>query len=130
MIVGFNLDLTPYSRERDYQIINLCQRLNVFVKLDYDYYLNSPNTILNGSGEPYQKFTPYYNAAKNHKVQLPSKKKHLNFKSKDVNIPNKISLEQAMTRFTKINPDILVHGGRTNALKQMRIASKNIKQDM
>ena len=24
-IVGFNLDITPYSRERDYQIINLCQ---------------------------------------------------------------------------------------------------------
>ena len=126
-IVGFNLDITPYARERDYQIINLCQRLNVFVKLDYDYYLCNPGEVLNGVGEVYRKFTPYYETAKKHKVQLPSKKKHLNFKSKDVNIPNKISLQQAMTRFTKINPDILVHGGRANALKQMRIASKNIK---
>ena len=126
-IVAFNLDITPYSRERDNKIINLCQKIGIFIKLDHDYYLNTPGTVLNGSGEPYQKFTPYYDTAKKIKVQIPVKRKHLNFKSRDNNIPNKISLEQAITRFTKINPDILVKGGRVNALKQMRIAAKNIK---
>ena len=32
-----------------------------------------------------------------------------------------------MKKFTKVNPNILVHGGRNNAIKQMKIASKNIK---
>ena len=35
---------------------------------DFDYYLHQPGIILNGSGEPYQKFTPYYEAAKKKKV--------------------------------------------------------------
>jgi len=126
-IVAFNLDITPYSRERDQSIIKMCEKLQVYVTYAYDYYLTEPGSVLNGSGEPYQKFTPYYDTAKKLKVQMPIKKKRLNFKSRDTNIPNKISLEQAMTRFTKINPDILVRGGRQNALKQMRIAAKNIK---
>jgi deoxyribodipyrimidine photo-lyase len=126
-IVGFNLDITPYARERDYQIINLCQRLNVFVKLDYDYYLCNPGEVLNGVGQVYQKFTPYYNQAKTKKVEKPVTKK-IHFKSSEVNIPNKITLEFAIKKFVKKeNSDILVHGGRDNALKQMKIAAKNIK---
>jgi deoxyribodipyrimidine photo-lyase len=126
-IVGFNLDITPYARERDYQIINLCQRLNVFVKLDYDYYLCNPGEVLNGAGEVYKKFTHYYNQAKTKKVEKPVTKK-IHFKSSEVNIPNKITLEFAIKKFVKKeNSDILVHGGRDNALKQMKIAAKNIK---
>jgi deoxyribodipyrimidine photo-lyase len=126
-VVAFNLDITPYARERDDKIVKLCQKMQVFVTYDHDYFLHNPGEVLNGKGEAYVKFTPYYNQAKTKKVEKPLTKK-IHFKNSEAHIPNKISLIQAMERFVgKENPDILVHGGRTEALKQMRIAAKNIK---
>lgn len=124
-IVAFNLDITPYSRERDSGIVKLCQKMNVFVKLDYDYYLCNPGDVLNGSGDPYVKFTPFYNTAKKLKIEKPSSKRQIHFKTSDAHIPNKITLDLAMKKFTNVNPDILVHGGRTEALKVLRTAIKS-----
>lgn len=125
-IVGFNLDITPYSRERDKSIIELCEQMKIYVTYDHDYYLHNPGTILNGSGEIYQKFTPYYNNASKINVEKPVKK-NISFSSKNTTIPGKISLTEAMNKFTKQNKNILVHGGRVNVLKQMTIAQNNIQ---
>ena len=126
-VVAFNLDITPYSRVRDDGIVKMCQRMKVFVTYDHDYYLCNPGTIKTETGLPYQKFTPFYNKASKIKVQSPASKKHLPLKNKETLVPNKITLEQAMKRFTKINPDILVHGGRQEALKMLSKAVRDIK---
>ena len=126
-IVAFNLDITPYARERDDDIIKLCKKMGVDVKTEHDYYLHPPGSIKTGTGEPYQKFTPYFNTASIIKVQSPSAKKQLPLKTKDANIPNKISLEQAMKQFTRINPNILVRGGRPQALQLLLRAVRTIK---
>jgi deoxyribodipyrimidine photo-lyase len=126
-VVCFNLDITPYSKERDEKIIKLCQHMKTYVMYDFDYYLHQPGTIVNGSKEPYQKFTPYYNTAKKLKVEKPAGKRQMHFNSGDAHIPNKISLDEAMKKFTTVNTNILVQGGRENAIKQMRIAAKNIQ---
>jgi deoxyribodipyrimidine photo-lyase len=127
-IVAFNLDITPYARIRDSKIVKLCQKLKVYVTYDYDYYLCNPGEVLNGSGESYVKFTPYYNVASKKKIEKPTSKIQKHFKSSETHIPNKMSLELAMKKFVgKKNPDILIHGGRAEALKQMKIADKNIK---
>lgn len=125
-VIAFNLDVTPYARERDDKIVKLCQKMQVFVTYDHDYFLHNPGSIKTGTGGPYQKFTPYYNAASKIKVQPPIGLRKLFLKSKDSHIPNKISLSEAMDRFTKLNPNILVHGGRPEALKLLSRA-KNIK---
>ena len=121
-IVCFNLDITPYAKERDAKIIKLCEHLKTYVMYDYDYYLHQPGTILNGTGEPYQKFTPYYESCLKKKVEAPAKMRKLHLKKSDAHIPNKITLEQALTKFTKVNPDILVHGGRPDAIKTLKTA--------
>lgn len=126
-VVCFNLDITPYAKERDSKIIKLCVHLKTYVMYDYDYYLHQPGTIFNGSGQTYQKFTPYYETALKKKVESPAKMRKLHLKKSEAHIPNKITLEQALKKFTTVNPDILVHGGRTEAIKQMRIAAKNIQ---
>jgi deoxyribodipyrimidine photo-lyase len=101
--------------------------MKIFVTYDHDYYLTEPGSILNGSGESYVKFTPYYNQAKTKTVEKPITKK-LHFKSSEAHIPNKITLDSAMKKFVgEENADILVRGGRSEALKQLRIAAKNIK---
>jgi deoxyribodipyrimidine photo-lyase len=127
-IVCFNLDLTKYARDRDEKIIKLCEHMKSYVIYDYDYYLSNPGEVVNGSGNPYVKFTPYYNTAKKIKVETPAKMRKIHFKKSETHIPNKITLEQAMKKFVgNENPEILVHGGRQEAIKQMRIASKNIQ---
>jgi len=126
-IVCFNLDYTPYAKERDQRIINLCEKNKIYVTYDYDYYLHEPNVILSGTNNPYQKFTPFYHAALKKPVEKPRKKSKLHFVKKEVSISDKISLEEAKHKFCKVNPNVLVHGGRENALRQMKIAHKNIK---
>ena len=127
-LVCFNVDITPYARERDAKIVKLCEHLKTYSVYAHDYYLHQPGTIVNGSGNPYQKFTPYYNAALKKKVDEPANKNKLDLKRSDKQIPNKITLEEAMKKFVGTeNQDILVHGGRENAIKQIHIAAKNIK---
>jgi deoxyribodipyrimidine photo-lyase len=127
-VVCFNLDITPYARERDEKILKLCQHMKTYIMCNYDYYLCEPGEVLNGKGEVYQKFTPYYDKAKTKKVEPPAKMRKIHFKSSETHIPNKITLDEAMKKFVgNENPDILVKGGRQEAIKQMRIAAKNIK---
>jgi deoxyribodipyrimidine photo-lyase len=121
-IVCFNLDITPYAKERDSKIIKLCEHLKTYVMYDYDYYLHEPGTILNNAGDPYQKFTPYYETALKKKIEAPARIRKIHFKQSKNHVTNKISLEQALSKFTKINPDILVHGGRENAMKILKTA--------
>ena len=121
-LVCFNLDITPYAKERDAKIIKLCEHLKKYVMYDYDYYLHQPGTILNGSKEPYQKFTPYYETCLKKKVESPAKMRKLHLKRSDTHIPNKITLDEAMKKFTTVNPDILVHGGRPEAIKTLKTA--------
>jgi len=121
-VVCFNLDISPYAKERDEKIIKLCEHMKTYVMYDYDYYLHQPGTIVNGSGEPYQKFTPYYNAALKKKIESPAGPRKIHFKRSESHIPGKISLEQAFNKFTKENPDILVHGGRPEAIKTLKTA--------
>jgi len=126
-IVAFNLDITPYARERDDEIVKMCQKMKIFVTYDHDYYLHNPGSITSGTGQPYQKFTPYYETARKIKVQEPISKHKLPLKTKDITISGKITLDQAMKKFTHINPDILVHGGRPEAIKLLSKAVKSIK---
>jgi deoxyribodipyrimidine photo-lyase len=127
-IVCFNLDITPYARERDAKIISLCEHMKTYVIYDFDYYLYEPGSVVNGSGNAYVKFTPFYNNAKKNKVEKPASKRKIHFKKSEAHISNKISLDEAMKKFVgNENSDILVHGGRIEAIKQMRIAAKNIK---
>ena len=122
-VVCFNLDVTKYARERDAQIIKLCESTKTYVMYDFDYYLCEPGTIVNGSGTPYVKYTPYYDKAKKLKVEKPAKMRKTHFKSSSAHIPNKITLEEAMKKFVgNENADILVHGGRTEAIKILKTA--------
>ena len=127
-IVCFNLDYTPYAMKRDTSIQTMCNKMNVYLLTDHDYYLNSPGSILNGSGNSYQKFTPYYETALKQRVEAPSNARHINFtKKQQMRVANLITLQNAMTKFTKVNPDILVHGGRQHAMQALAEALKTQK---
>jgi deoxyribodipyrimidine photo-lyase len=123
-VVCFNADYSPYAIERDMGIISLCDKMGVSIEYAHDYYLQPIGTIVNGSGETYKKFTPFYNVASKKKVEMPASLRHIHFVITNKHIGNSISLVDALKRFTKSNPNILVRGGRTNAIKQLKIALK------
>jgi len=122
--VIFNADYTPYAIKRDTSIIQMCDNMNICFEYAHDYYLHEPGAILNGSKQPYQKFTPYYNAASSKKVDSPLKAKKLDISATGKHLEHQISLDNALNKFTKVNKDILVHGGRQNGLKQLILAKK------
>lgn len=124
-VVCFNLDYTPYAVKRDKDVIELCEKMKTYVMYDHDYYLHEPGTILTGSNTPYQKFTPYYEASLRKKIESPKlSTAKLHFSNAKKNLPNQIQLSDAMNKFTKKNDDILVHGGRKNAIKQLSVANR------
>ena len=126
-VVCFNADYSPYAIQRELDIIKLCDKMGVGVEYGHDYYLHPPGSIVNGQGNPYLKFTPYYNVASKKKVDAPASLRKIHFASSTKHLTNKIPLDDAFEKFVgKGNPEILVHGGRDNAIKQMRIAAKNI----
>ena len=126
-VVCFNADYSPYAIQREMGIIQLCNKMDIAVEYGQDYYLHPPGTIVNGKGDPYQKFTPFYNVALKKKVDSPASLRKIHFASSIKRLPNSISLDDALKRFTKTNPNILVLGGRVNAINQMKQAAKNIK---
>ena len=126
--VCFNKDYTPYAMERDENLSKLCEKMNVECEMTSDYYLYEPGTILNATGHPYQKFTPYYNTVKTIKPPTP-RLLHINklpFVSRNIQSLS-ISLHEAMSKFTKINIHILSHGGRKHGLEVFKTALKTQK---
>jgi deoxyribodipyrimidine photo-lyase len=129
-IVCFNADYTPYAIKREQDIISLCNSynnihsnngVNVDVVYEHDYYLHTPGSVLNGSGNIYQKFTPYYNTAMKIPIKPPAGLKKICFVSPSSELKHTISLDDAMKRFVgNINDEILVSGGRKNAMKQIQ----------
>lgn len=121
-IVSFNCDYTPYSIKRDIEIIQLCKKKDIQISFSHDYYLHHPNTLMNATHQPYQKFTPYYNASLKTQIDSPVGYKQLKLSNKSGSFSNTITLEEALNKFTKINPDIAVNGGRQHAIQQLKNA--------
>jgi len=80
--ICFNVDYTPYAIERDTEIVQLCAKKGIICDYAHDYCLLEPGSVLSGSGTPYQKFTPFYNACLKHKVQPPSRATKIHFSTK------------------------------------------------
>ena len=116
-IVYFNRDYTPYAVKRDGEIINLCEKMDIQCITENDYYLQEPGTILNGSGDFYRKFTPFYEKVALMDVVQVSKRKPGNLVSFTGELENKIALQKAFDRFVGTeNSKIAVKGMKTNIL--------------
>lgn len=69
--ISFNMDYTKYSQERDSKIAKFCDEHKIkCLSLD-DICLNPIGTVLNGSGSPYTKFTPFWRASAKKDIKKP-----------------------------------------------------------
>lgn len=105
--VYWNKDYTPYAKKRDAKIKMLCNKKNIAVNEEEDYYLHPPGTIVTGSGSSYLKYTPYMNKAMALGFDAPSKKQ-IPFLSKSTKqiASYEISLTKAEDNFVNTQQDM------------------------
>ena len=117
-----NRDYTPYSKLRDEQINKICLKKKLDFQSYEDALLHDINTIKNGSGETYVKFTPYFDNAKKVKVHPPQKNTYHNYYNKKNIIHGELSGN--VDDFYIKNNDLAVRGGRKNADKILHAIKK------
>jgi len=105
--ISENSDYTPFAKQRQIETAAFCKTHDIEYILTEDVYLTNPGTVLNKSGKPYQKFTPFYEAAKTHPVAHP---KHSPDLSSLIKSPLSTSLPKSPN-----NKKIHVRGGTTEA---------------
>lgn len=130
--VIFNMDYTPYALKRDSDIKKLCQKKKIECVIKEDYLLHALGSLNKKDGNPYTVFTPFRNNGMKKSVSKPKRIKVKNLVS---------SLSGTTTSFGKIyldidkiisdkrigyvvNEDVLVKGGRKEALSLLNSAIK------
>ena len=108
----YNIDYTPYARERDDKIKRFCESSKINCHEIEDYLLFPIGTLLKKNDEPYTVFTPFRNNGYKFTVDKPVKKKIKNLA--------KIKLKDDGYIEYKINEKILVKGGRKEGLKVLK----------
>ena len=121
----WNEDCTHYSKNRDSEIIKLCEEMSLSYKTHNDYFLNDFDSIVSSTKSFYTVFTPYYNNAKQFKVDK------INDYEIDVNIlkKGKSSYINDKQHYIKnsVKNDQLHHSFKT--LREYALAKlKNIKK--
>ena len=111
-----NKDYTPYAIKRDEEINIYLKKEKKELILVEDYLLSPMGTFLKKDGTPYQKYTPFWKNSweftiRKVNLESPWEKKNIFITKKD----NTISLND-LQKYYKINNEIMVHGGRKNAL--------------
>jgi deoxyribodipyrimidine photo-lyase len=115
----FNLDHTGYSQKRDKMMMDLAEKYNIECITHDEVGLFPVDTVKTTTGLLYSKFTPFYERIRNLKVSVPI-----------TSIPNcrlgQIHLTKyeypisKLKHFYKLNPNILVNGGRKEALSILK----------
>ena len=130
--VVFNQDYTPYSIKRDKQISDYLQNLKIKCKTFEDYLLSPIGTFNKKDGKAYTIYTPFKNNVLKEKIDKPDENlKYQNLtqmidindqlqlnikKHKNIELLNK---EELFKFIETKNENILVKGGRHNALKML-----------
>lgn len=126
--IGFNIDYTPYAKQRDNEIIEWCNKNDIkyYMKEDYLLYDILEGQTKKENGEVYKVFTPFRNNCyKKLQVREIDKFKSFKFiKNKELENTKYYIDEKEINLFYEENPNINVNGGRKNGLKILSNISK------
>ena len=126
--IGMNYDYTPYARKRSDDIQKFCKKNDIifYEKEDYVIYDILGGETNKKDGSPYLVFTPFKNhCLSNLKVREVDGFKSFKFQKISELESSKYHLsEKEIDNFYEDNPDINVHGGRSNGLKILKNIGK------
>lgn len=110
-------DYTPFAKKRESEF----RKWSIIHGVEYinpeDVYLTNPGTILNQSGKPFQKFTPFFEAARRRPVAKPEGIVSLPWFKRQSAFPKEMHLIAMRKRLIPMeNRNIHVKGGRNEGL--------------
>ncbi len=108
--VFINRDYSPFSRQRDFEIANVCQQLSIALHVLPDALLIEPEQAVKQDGSAYKVFTAFYNNAKQFPVALPEAVADGQF----LTVASTTTLD-AIT----VSTNVPVQGGRTAGLNKL-----------
>jgi len=116
-------DYTPYAKKREAALRTWCTKGTIQYITAHDLYLTEPGSIRTSTNKVFQKFTPYYEAARH--VRIPHPRAHATaswFKPSPQAYPHEITIAAATKKFLPHGPNtaIAVKGGRTEGLALVR----------
>ncbi|MEJ5361615.1 MAG: deoxyribodipyrimidine photo-lyase [Spirochaetota bacterium] len=120
--VFFNRDYTPFSKMRDENIRTVCKKYNIDCHVYADTLLNEPEAVVKQNGTPYSVYTHYLQKAKTFAVDLPVKHEKTNYYKEPIANAYHFDILQAIVSYD--NPNIIVHGGRKEALALLQALHK------
>jgi len=112
--VYVNKDYTPYAIKRDKKIKKTCEKNNIKF-FEFEDILLRPVGSIKSNDNVYLKFTPYFRACAKIKVNKPIKNLYSNYFKKKI----KCEFKKDIDNFYKFNENILIRGGRKNALLKL-----------
>lgn len=115
--VFLNRDYTPFSRSRDNKIKEICEKHKVDFHCFADALLHEPEEIHKPNREPYTVYTHFYNKANIESVAPPKKNNRTNYYQDKIAFENHDIMEKLLQ---KNNPNLLLKGGREEALNLLR----------
>jgi deoxyribodipyrimidine photo-lyase len=120
--VMFNMDYTPYARNRDAKIVKWCSKKGIDCIMKEDYLINSIGSIVKDDGSTYTVFTPFKNRGLKCVVDKP---KAAIFKNLTTNndLPTTDFIEY------QENENIMIHGGRKNGIRVLKNIKNHMKYD-
>lgn len=115
--VFVNRDYTPFSIQRDRKIAQTCNTLKRDFHSFADALLHEPEESLKSNNEPYTIFTPFFRKNSQQLVREPASNRLNNYYTGKV-----ANTDQAtLTKLSALHqPNILVKGGRTEALSLLK----------
>lgn len=120
--VFVNRDYTPFSRDRDLRMEQICSEYGrPFISCG-DSVLNEPNAILKDNGRPYTVFTPYWKKASAREVPMPEPRSCENFADADLVTPTITGLAGLIP---PANAESHAVGSRREALQRLEHLSQH-----
>ena len=113
-----NKDYTPYAKERDENINNICKEHNIYFESHHDVCLFEPGSILTANKTVYEKFTPFYNKCLKNLSKIQKLDKSNINKFSNIKIKKSVSLKDILKNYVRDNEKILI-GGRSEGLKKI-----------
>jgi deoxyribodipyrimidine photo-lyase len=118
-------DYTPYAKKREARLRSWCEKGDRTFITAHDIYLTEPGSIRTGGGKIYQKFTPYYEAAKHVRIPRPNGLVVSAtgwFKPRATAYTHEININSAYKQFLQNGPNdaIAVKGGRVEGLALLK----------
>jgi deoxyribodipyrimidine photo-lyase len=115
--VSFNNDYTPFSKERDQAMRDVCDDNGLDVITADDAYLTTPGSVTTNKGTTYKVFTYFEKSAKRRGVNRPQTNEHTYDEASSALRRELNSVEDDV--IDEHNESLAVNGGRSNAERRL-----------